>query len=281
MLQSGYFDRRVASMNYSLDVGKTKHLEHDVIQRDFSINVAGETVPCVIWEPGANIKFRALIAMGHGGSQHKKTRDIRNRAIRYARVFGWASLAIDAPMHGERITREEAEAEHRKAQARVRGDVNAPSLSPQDKIRFLDTLAAQAVPEWQAALDAALEHFAPNVDSIGYWGVSQGTWIGVPLLAAEKRFKCAVLGLSQLHPDHMAFRSAAHQLTIPLRFAFQWDDPIRNREYGIALFNAFSSLEKSMHINPGGHAEIPASEAESWDNFFQRHLKQVKSITSD
>jgi hypothetical protein len=32
---------------------------------------------------------------------------------------------------------------------------NAPSLSSAEKIAFLDTLAAQAVPEWQAALDRA------------------------------------------------------------------------------------------------------------------------------
>ena len=118
-----------------------------------------------------------------------------------------------------------------------------------------------------------LSNFSPSVDSVGYWGVSQGTWIGVPLLAEEKRFQCAVLGLAHLHPEHDTFRSAAKRITIPLRFSFQWDDPIRNREYGIALFNAFGSSEKSMHINPGGHTEIPPTEIESWDTFFQRHLK--------
>jgi hypothetical protein len=56
-------------------------------------------------------------------------------------------------------------------------------------------------------------------------------------------------------------------------FAFQWDDPIRSRDYGIALFNVFSSFDKSMHINPGGHTEISATEAESRDAFFQRHLR--------
>ena len=96
--------------------------------------------------------------------------------------------------------------------------------------------------------------------------------IAVPLLAKEKRFTCAVLGLAHLHPDHVILRRAAEQVTIPLRFAFQWDDPIRSREHGIALFNAFGSPEKSMHINPGGHTAIPATEAESWDAFFQRHL---------
>jgi hypothetical protein len=214
-----------------------------------------------------------LIALGHGGSQHKKAPSIRDRAIRYATTFGWTSLAIDAPMHGERITREAAEAERLKTERRLRGDVNAPSLRTAEKIAFLDTQAAQAVPEWRTALDTTLANFAPGVDSVGYWGVSQGTWIGVPLLAEEKRFQCAVLGLAHLHPEHDAFRRAAERITIPLRFTFQWDDPIRSREYGIALFNAFGSSDKSMHINLGGHTDIPATEIESWDAFFQRHLK--------
>jgi len=255
-------------------MSKTTYVEHDVLQIDFSVDVAGEAVPCVLWKPSAPLESRTLIALGHGGSQHKKTPGIRDRAIRYATSFGWTSLAIDAPKHGERITREAAEAERLNTERRLRSDdVSAPSLTAGEKIVFLDTLAAQAVPEWQAALDTTLACFAPAIDSVGYWGISQGTWIGVLLLAEEKRFQCAVLGLAHLHPDHVALRCAAQRIIIPLRFAFQWDDPIRSRGYGIALFNAFSSSDKSMHINSGGHTDIPAAEVESWDAFFQRHLK--------
>jgi hypothetical protein len=259
-------------MNHSPHISKTIDLGNDVLQLEFSVEVAGESVPCVIWKPGRSIESRALIAIGHGGSQHKQTPEIRDRAIRYATLFGWTSLAIDAPKHGDRTTREAAETERLKTERRLRGDVSAPSLSAGEKIAFLDTLAAQAVPEWQAALDTTLACFAPAVDSVGYWGISQGTWIGVPLLAEEQRFRCAVLGLAHLHPDHGAFRRAAQRIRVPLRFAFQWDDPIRSRDYGIALFDAFGSSDKSMHINPGGHTEIPATEVESWDAFFQRHL---------
>ena len=244
-----------------------------VRQIDFHITVAGEVVPCVVWKPDTPATPQTLVALGHGGSQHKKSETIRDRAIHYASHFGWCCLAIDAPGHGERTTRELADAERRTIERRLAGDANAPSLSPSEKIAFLDALAAQAVPEWQAALDVTLASLAPTAVSIGYWGVSQGTWIGVPLLAKEQRFQCAVLGLAHLHPQHHAFGEAAKRIEIPLRFAFQWDDPIRNREYGIALFNAFGASDKSMHINPGGHTDIPATEAESWDVFFQRHLQ--------
>jgi hypothetical protein len=260
-------------MNHTPHITKTSYLENDVLQIEFSLEMPGDTLPCVIWKPSASRPSRTLIALGHGGAQHKKTPNIRDRAIRYAMNFGWTSLALDAPKHGERISREEAEAERLNTERRLRGDVNAPSLSSAEKIAFLDTLAAQAVPEWQAALDTTLSYFAPAVDAVGYWGISQGTWIGVPLLAEEKRFQCAVFGLAHLYPDHIALLQAAQRITVPLRFAFQWDDPIRNRDYGIALFTAFGSSDKSMHINPGGHTDIPPTEVESWDAFFQRHLK--------
>lgn len=251
---------------------KTTPAGADVLQIDFHITVCEAVVPCVVWKPASSAKPRTLVALGHGGSQHKKAENIRGRAIHYASHFGWCCLAIDAPGHGERTTREQADAQRRATERRLAGDRKAPSLSPLEKIAFLDALAAQAVPEWQAALDATLAALTPTVVSIGYWGVSQGTWIGVPLLAQEQRFRCAVLGLAHLHPEHHAFREAARRIQIPLRFAFQWDDPIRSREYGIALFDAFGSLEKSMHINPGGHTEIPEAESASWERFFQRHV---------
>ena len=43
----------------------------------------------------------------------------------------------------------------------------------------------------------------------------------------------------------------------PIEFAFQWDDAVAAREAGLALFDAFGSTEKTMHINPGPHGGIP------------------------
>ena len=250
-----------------------KEIEAGVVQHDFDICVAGEMVPGVLWTPERSTASSALIAMGHGGSQHKKNTNIRTRAIRYAKDFGWATLAIDAPKHGDRIGPKEAEFERARTMARVQGKPIVPSLNVSEKIKYLDELTAQAVPEWQAALDIVFEStiIGKHVP-VAYWGVSQGSSIGIPLLATDKRFCCAVLGLAHLHPKHISLGLAAKKITIPIRFVFQWDDAIRDRNYGLALFDAFGSREKSMHINSGGHGEIPASEADSWDQFFLTHL---------
>jgi hypothetical protein len=68
---------------------------------------------------------------------------------------------------------------------------------------------------------------------------------------------------------------AANAITIPVEFVFQWEDAVAPREAGLALFNAFRSTEKSMHINPGEHVAIPNFEGASWERFFERHLGEA------
>ena len=43
-------------------------------------------------------------------------------------------------------------------------------------------------------------------------------------------------------------------------------------EAGLALYDAFSSSEKTMHINPGGHIQMPPFERDAVEAFYARHL---------
>jgi hypothetical protein len=107
---------------------------------------------------------------------------------------------------------------------------------------------------------------------VGYWGVSMGTAIGVPFVGSEPRITAAIFGLAGLREGATDMATAAKKITIPLMFIFQWEDAVAPRETGIALFNAFASKEKTMHINPGGHMDIPNFEAGDWEAFWRRHL---------
>ncbi|MGH6871471.1 MAG: hypothetical protein ACREHE_08190 [Rhizomicrobium sp.] len=241
-----------------------------VTERLFDLTVAGERVPAVIWSPEGAAGPRPLVLMGHGGSQHKKIGSLAARARIYARKLGYAVLAIDAPGHGDRISREEARALAQVVGARVRGEATA---TPFNLMKTMSERSAKAVPEWKAALDAAQAlDFVGAHGRVGYWGVSMGTAIGVPFVAAEPRIACAVFGLAGLRPGLDAFEAAAQSIAIPLEFVFQWEDAVAPRELGLALFNAFASKEKTMHINPGAHVEIPNFEGDSWERFFVRHL---------
>ncbi len=94
---------------------------------------------------------------------------------------------------------------------------------------------------------------------MGYWGVSLGCGLGVPFVAAEPRVRAAVLGLG----GALATAEAAARITVPVEFLVQWDDERVPRSQSLALFDAFASAEKTLHANPGAHAE-PSSRPTNW-----------------
>ncbi len=255
-----------------------ERVEQSNVRRfSFNLTVGKDTVPAVLWAPDGAKGARPLVLMGHGGSQHKKTPGIVARAHQYATHLGYATLAIDAPGHGDRISREEAAALAQNVGARVRGQAPALIADP-ERLRQMTERSRAAVPEWNAALAAVQGlDFVGRSKPVGYWGVSMGTAIGVPFVAQCKAITCAVFGLAGLRPNSPEFEAAAKAITVPVEFAFQWDDAVAPREHGLALFDAFGSKEKTLHINPGGHLEIPRFEGASWARFYERHLGSAVS----
>jgi pimeloyl-ACP methyl ester carboxylesterase len=246
--------------------------ENGVVQRDFELEVGGERVPGVLWSPAGATGPRPLLLMGHGGSQHKKVDTLVAKARQYVRHLGFAVAAIDAPGHGDRVTPEQAA----RSAAAIRQRIADGRRIDGEVVAAMAERARQAVPEWRATLDELCTLDVVGRDGpIGYWGVSMGTIIGVPLVAAEPRITAAVFGLAGLASD--AFAAAAAAITVPVQFVFQWDDELADRDAGLALFDAFGSAEKTMHVNPGGHLGIPMFEREAWERFFARHLTRDRA----
>ncbi|MEZ0110025.1 pimeloyl-ACP methyl ester carboxylesterase [Catenulispora sp. EB89] len=235
-----------------------------VIERFFT----HEDAHGVVWSPSEAAAPRAspLILLGHGGGQHKAADALVARARRYVTDGGFAVAAIDMPGYGDRP--------HTERGRQLLGAIRERSAAGEaplaaDVVRFNTEVAAQAVPEWRATLDALLGQ-AGIAGPVGYWGVSFGTAVGVRLLAAEPRIAAAVLGLAH----GRALLDLAPAITIPVEFVLQWDDAIVPREAGLALFDAFGSAEKTLHANPGAHTETPAFELDSSLRFFSRHLRR-------
>ena len=243
--------------------------ERGVTERAFELEVAGERVPGIIWAPEGAKGPRPVVLIGHGGTQHKRDEGVLARARRLVRHHGYAAVAIDAPAHGDRTTPEANAAARAAIQARIAG---RQSTWDTDRVRQMAQRTAQAVPEWKATLDAVQKLDFIGAGPVGYWGVSMGTSIGVPFVAGEPRVQCAVFGLNGLRAGDAAFEQAARSIKIPLLFIFQWGDELVTAQAGIALFEAFGSREKTMHINLGGHVEMPAFEREDYERFFVRHL---------
>jgi dienelactone hydrolase len=222
-------------------------------------------IPGVLWSPAGAAGSRPLVLLGHGGGQHKKAQGLVARACRYVTARGFAVAAIDAPGHGERPRTEQDE----RFAAGIREKLAAGEPIGPQIARNNAELSARAVPEWQATLDTLQELDCVGAGGpAGFWGVSLGSAIGVPLVAAEPRITAAVFGLA----GHESLAEAAARVTVPVEFLLQWDDELVPRDSGLALFDAFGSREKTLHANPGRHTGVPAFELESSERFFARHL---------
>jgi dienelactone hydrolase len=222
-------------------------------------------IPGVLWSAAGATGRRPLVLLGHGGGQHKKAPGLVTRAHRYVTAHGFAVAAIDAPGHGDRPKTEQDE----RSVAVIRERVAAGEPLRPQIARNNAALATRAVPEWHATLDAlqALDGVGGH-GPVGFWGVSLGSGIGVPFAAAEPRITAAVFGLA----GGEALAEAAVRVTAPVEFLLQWDDEVVPRDWGLALFDAFASREKTLHANPGPHMGVPAFEMESSERFLARHL---------
>ncbi len=214
-----------------------------VLERRFDVEREGRTVPGLLWTPSAGGRGSGLVLLGHGASGHKRA----DYVVRLGRAFarrGMAAAAIDGPVHGDR-----------------RADRGADS-----RLTFLEFCQAwssdpsmidEMVADWRAALDALLD-LGDVRGPVGWWGVSMGTIIGLPLLAAEARFHAAVLGLMGLTgPTRERFEVDAPRIACPLLFLVQWDDQIFPRQSSFELFDAFGLEDKRLYAHPGRHGELP------------------------
>ena len=230
-----------------------------VTERRFDLQRADRTIPGLLWEPEAQTPNTPLVMLGHGGSGHKRQEYILAVARRLARQ-GMAAVAIDGPVHGDRRT-------------------NGPSDGTAEMVEFSrlwrddPAMTDAMVADWRATLDAIQSPAVLGAGLVGWWGLSMGTILGLPVVAAEPRISVAVLGLMGLTgPTKDRLRADAEALTCPLLFLVQWDDELFARERAVDLFTAFATTDKRLHANPGTHVQVPPAEFAASVEFLAQHL---------
>jgi dienelactone hydrolase len=106
------------------------------------------------------------------------------------------------------------------------------------------------------SLSAVPAVLADNPDPVGFWGLSQGARVGLPLLAAEPRVTAAVLGLAD------GPIGSAPLVTASVLFYVQTDDDVIDPQACRALFDALGPADKTLVENPGGHLDLPRAAVE-------------------
>jgi dienelactone hydrolase len=245
-------------------------VEDGIVERRFDLKVGDQPVPGLHWLPEGASAPHPTVLIGHGGTQHKRVPNVLGLARKLVSELGYGVVALDAPGHGDRMTDEErAEAEAFRAARQAGGPL--PPLAASRRARMA-AAAGQHVAEWQALLGDLGSDPLSAAGPFGYWGVSMGTTFGIPLVAREQRITAAVLGLNALREGNDQQRINSVAISVPLLFLFQWDDELMTRDQGLALFDAFGSKEKTMHVNPGPHVGIPLFERDAAAAFYRRHL---------
>ncbi|MBT3155494.1 alpha/beta hydrolase [Streptomyces sp. CHD11] len=236
-----------------------------VLERAFTL---GE-IPGILWTPASasasGSEPTPLILLGHPPlGLHAMYPRLVARARRAA-ADGFASATIELPGSGDRP--HWADADRARADLRRAMEAGEP-VSDEIIAALVLPLVDQAVPEWQAALDALL----PLPELGGPVGYSGGVIsIGVRLAVVEPRIVAAGLFAGSFVPRVMF--DEARRVTIPLHVLLQWDDEGNDRQAALALFDAFGSQEKTLNANMGGHTGVPPYAGDAMADFFTRHLK--------
>jgi dienelactone hydrolase len=231
--------------------------EAGVASREWTVQAGGRTVPGILWTREAQAQPGPLVLVGHGGAQHKSGAPVLELVRRLVVPHGFAVAAIDGPVHGARRS--------------------SLLVGPEMQKEFLelwqqDTRIDPMVEDWRAALDALLQ--LPEIDAtaVAWWGVSMGTAYGLPLVAAEPRIRCALLGLwAANYPNSERLVQDAPSVRCPTLFLQRWHDQLFDRQGQFDLFSALGAERKWLKVAPGPHA----IDEELFDDsvaFLSKHL---------
>ncbi len=249
-------------------------VERGVVERRIDLEVGTETVPGIHWLPEQPAASHPTVLIGHGGTQHKRAPNVLALARSLVRHLGVGAVALDAPEHGDRVSDPEAASKARRGlEQRLGGE--EPSGRRGVSRSWRAAMAARIpghVAEWKALLDEFEREPAWATGPFGYWGLSMGTSHGLALVADEPRIVAAVLGLNAALSPEDPQATLAARITVPVLFLLQSDDELMQRDQGLALWDALGSRDKTLHLNPGGHIDVPRFERDAAEHFFRRHL---------
>lgn len=260
------------------------------------IEVAGESgpVPALLWTPERNARPGPLLLLGHGGEGSKDAERYQGLARFFARRVPAAVLMIDGPAHGERAPRTGAPLDRFREVRRTLADPRT---------------AAQMARDWGAALAAARCVDGLGSAPVGYFGLSMGTLLGVPSVAALPEVRAAVFALGGL-PRETGVAAVARAAGAPeevARIMAEEDAPgVRGRvlleataqlgEREILLLNMdgdeafpmegalrfFRAIPgpKRMGVWKGGHMDLPREALELAADFLRERLTSPSDLSS-
>jgi len=151
--------------------------EGGVTERRFDVVRETGLVPGILWTPAQQEHPVPLVLMGHGGSGHKRADRQLLLGRRFAGVMQMAAVAIDGPLHGDRVPEQLDRRQYQERMAAM----------------GVDRVTNGMVDDWRATLNALSHLDTIDANRVAYIGFSMGTRFGLPYVAAAgDRLRCAL-----------------------------------------------------------------------------------------
>jgi len=240
------------------------------IEADRADGEAGRPVTGALWQSTHLKADTPLILCGHGASGDRYQAPIPHLAKRFL-TLGFATLAIDGPVHGLRQ-------QGPGGRAALAEEFKRPSC--------IDDMVA----DWSVTLATVRDSLGLVDNPLGYFGLSMGTIFGLPFLAAAQQsgvqFSASVLGLAGTTGAVKFFSERlmndAARITHPLLYLMQLEDELFPRDGYLTLFDALGASDKRLHANPGLHPELPSEEVDAAFEFLAARMQgpQPRRITN-
>ncbi len=238
---------------------------HGVREQVGTIVGSHGVIPLALWTP-EGITSSRLVMIGHGASGHKMEAYVLATARRFVRKYGCAVVAIDGPVHGDRVG----------------GSFDTTTNFMQFGQRWSSdaTMTDVMANEWSETLDAVLASGEVTSDArVAYWGLSMGTIFGLPFVASEPRVEAAVLGLmGTTGPTQQRLSDDAQRLRIPILFLVQWEDELIDRDAALNLFTQIGSSDKTLLATPGSHTQVTAENFHRTVDFLMDRLSNAVEV---
>ena len=242
--------------NVILELGPARTEKGVSTQHLWVAGFKGRRVPALVLMPEDANGQRPVVLLGHGVADSKDDPKMLAIARWLVRREHWAVVLIDGPVHGER-------------RSGAGGDVSQEGRVALGKPETYEEMTD----DWRRTLDACGE--LPDVGNqrAAYLGFSMGTLLGVPMVAAESRFRCAVFAIGgaigERQPDLIT--RAAKQIERPVLQINQSEDLLFSREAAFRLYDALSG-PKRIFFHPGGHSAVPREAMARVREFLHDHL---------
>jgi pimeloyl-ACP methyl ester carboxylesterase len=214
----------------------------EVLESAFTLRRDGRDVPGLLWRSPAGAG--PLVLIGHGGSASSSEGYVVALGRHLARDLGCHAVAIDGPVHGGR------RGERSQDSTLVLMDFMQAWSSD-------DTMTDEMVADWRHVLDAVHDELGIADEPVGYWGLSMGTILGLPLVAAEPRISAAVLGLcGTTGPTGDRLAADAAAVTCPTMFLMKWEDELFSHDAVLDLFGRLATEDRTLVATPGSHGAV-------------------------